>query len=248
MPHPSKTPQVSGLGPHPSIVVLTGAGISEESGLPTFRGKDGLWENRRLEDIATVEALRANPADVLRFYNERRRALRAVEPNAAHYALAELEAHFDVTVITQNVDDLHERAGSAQVLHLHGELRYATSMADPDYRHYLGDDDIHPGDTCPAGGQLRPHVVLFGEPVPNFPKATEICEQADHFIVIGTSLQVYPAASLIDCPPPDCPCTLIDPAAEAIDTARDVIPIPETATTGVPWVVNALIAEQRQRS
>lgn len=245
----TRTPHPSPLHPlKPHIVILTGAGISEASGLPTFRSQGGLWENRRLEEIATIEALEANPADVLRFYNERRRALRAVVPNAAHYALAELETHFQVSIITQNVDDLHERAGSTKVLHLHGELRYATSMTDPAYRHYLGDDDIHPGDTCPAGGQLRPHVVLFGENVPHFPAATGICERADFFIIIGTSLQVYPAAALIDYPPPDCPCFFIDPAAGEIDTSnittRDLLPIAEPAITGVPRVVKALIANR----
>jgi len=228
----------------PHIVILTGAGISEESGLPTFRGEDGLWENRRLEEIATIEALEAHPNDVIRFYNERRQALRRVEPNTAHRALVELESKFEVSIITQNIDDLHERAGSRSVLHLHGELRYATSMADPDYRLHLGDDDIQPGQTCPRGGQLRPHVVLFGESVPNFTKAIELCEQADYFLVIGTSLNVYPAAALIDHPPADCPCCFIDPNAETIPTHRNLNRIAEPATTGVPKVVNELISEQ----
>ncbi len=179
-------------------VALTGAGISAESGLRTFRGPDGLWEGHRLEEVATPEAWARDPETVLRFYNWRRAEVRAAEPNAAHRALVDLEARYTVHIVTQNIDDLHERAGSRHVLHLHGEILKARSTRDPALVIPLGGRDIHLGDRCPLGSQLRPHVVWFGEPVPAMAEAAELAAQADLFLVIGTSLVVYPAAGLVD--------------------------------------------------
>lgn len=186
------------------IVVFSGAGISAESGLQTFRAADGLWEQHRIEDVATPEAWRRDPELVLRFYNERRRAVRAAQPNAAHRALAELERRSgaEVWVITQNIDDLHERAGSSRVLHLHGDIMQARSSADDGLLYDLGDADIEPGDRCALGSQLRPHVVWFGEAVPMMEPAAALAAGADLFVVVGTSLSVYPAASLLHCIPP----------------------------------------------
>jgi len=225
------------------VVVLTGAGISTESGLPTFRGSGGLWETYSFEEIACVEALEENPAAVLRFYNERRQAMRKAAPNPAHYALARLESAYRVSIITQNVDDLHERGGSSDILHLHGELRFAKSMRDPHYRIDLGDRDLQLGDTCPTGGQLRPDVVLFGEAVPNMTAAIELCQSADYLIVIGTSLQVYPAAGLLDCIDSDCPCILIDPSADQVAKGRKIHAIPEPASTAAPKLVDQLLQQ-----
>jgi len=193
------------------LVVFTGAGMSAESGLATFRGNGGLWENHDVRDVASPQAWRLNPNLVLRFYNERRRQMRACKPNAGHHALVELEKHFEVDIITQNVDDLHERAGSSRVLHLHGELGKVRSCKDPSYVKAIDGDEIHVGDLCPAGGQLRPHIVWFGEDVPLFGEAVSIAETADLFVVIGSSLAVYPAASLIDYVRSEVPVFLIDP-------------------------------------
>ena len=172
------------------IVVLSGAGISAESGLQTFRGADGLWEGHRVEDVATPEAWAANPGLVLDFYNQRRRAVLAAEPNAAHRALVELERAYDVRIVTQNVDDLHERAGSSQVLHLHGEVMLARSTRDPRLVRHLGERDIELGDVCELGSQLRPHIAWFGEMVPAMDEAVELVAEADVLLVVGTSLQV----------------------------------------------------------
>lgn len=224
------------------IVVLSGAGISVESGLPTFRGADGLWENHRLEEVATPEAFARDPDLVLRFYNERRKKLREVEPNAAHLALARLQEHFRVSIITQNIDDLHERAGSRGVLHLHGELKKARSVADPAYVVDLGDGDIAPGDTCPKGGQLRPHVVWFGEAVPALGEAAEIVSSADALLVVGTSLQVYPAASLVFYAPLECPRFLVDPSFDAAGfDIPQLTTITAPAAQGVPQLVERWI-------
>lgn len=192
------------------LVVLTGAGISAESGIKTFRDADGLWENHRIEDVATPEAWRRNPELVLEFYNQRRRQLLEVQPNAGHRALAELEAQFDVWVITQNVDDLHERAGSSRVLHLHGELRKVRSERYEDIV-YGWDGDLHLGDHCERGTQLRPHIVWFGESVPMLEKAAKLARQADIFLIVGTSLQVYPAAGLMAYASPEIPFIYVDP-------------------------------------
>jgi NAD-dependent deacetylase len=193
------------------LVVFTGAGMSAESGISTFRGNGGLWENHDLREVASHEGWVMDPYLVLRFYNERRKQMRRCQPNEGHLALARLEEQFDVQIITQNVDDLHERAGSTRVLHLHGELTKVRSCKNPDYVRVLQGDEIHVGDLCPEGGQLRPHIVWFGEEVPLFDTAVASVETADLFVVIGTSLAVYPAASLVDYVPAGVPIYLIDP-------------------------------------
>jgi len=198
------------------VVILTGAGMSAESGISTFRDSGGLWEEYRVEDVATIEGYQRNPELVLNFYNERRRQLPLVRPCHGHELVAELEKDFDVTVITQNVDNLHERAGSTKVIHLHGELDKATSTwspNDPKQIVTLSPDhpDIHIGDTAADGSQLRPFIVWFGEPVPEIERAAMISSKADIFVVIGTSLNVYPAAGLIQYVPENAPIYLIDP-------------------------------------
>lgn len=192
------------------IVVLSGAGISAESGIKTFRDADGLWENHKIEEVASPEGFAKNPELVLEFYNQRRRQLDEVQPNEAHKILAELEKNFIVEIITLNVDDLHERAGSTNVLHLHGELKKARPV-DNDQIILPCNSDIHLGDCDERGVQLRPHIVWFGETVPEMEKAVEIASNADIFIIIGTSLQVYPAAGLIHEIPEHCELYLIDP-------------------------------------
>lgn len=180
------------------VVVLSGAGISAESGLKTFRNSDGLWENYRIEDVATPEAWTKDRNLVLRFYNERRKQVRNAIPNAAHLALASLQEKFDVHIITQNIDDLHERAGSKKVLHLHGEILKSRSTIDPHLTYEIKGDDLLEGEKCELGSQLRPHIVWFGEMVPTLEDAAKIVSQADILIVVGTSLVVYPAASLVN--------------------------------------------------
>ena len=223
------------------IVVLTGAGISAESGIRTFRGSDGLWEEHRIEDIATFEAWQRNPALVLDFYNQRRKQLYEVKPNAAHLALVELEKNFDVHIITQNVDDLHERAGSGQVLHLHGELKKARSTVDDNLIHTLDGWELKLGDLCARGSQLRPHIVWFGEAVPMIEPAAALASEADIFIVIGTSLNVYPAAGLIHFAKPGIPVYLIDPQAEMPGGVSNLSILREAAGTGVPRLVKQLM-------
>ncbi len=198
------------------MVILTGAGMSAESGISTFRDSGGLWEQHRVEDVASIEGYERNPKLVLDFYNERRRQLPTVKPCRGHELVAALEQHFDVTVITQNVDDLHERAGSTNVVHLHGELMKATSTLNPnDPRQIVTLDadhmDIHLGDKAADGSQLRPFIVWFGEAVPEIERAAYIASEADIFVVIGTSLNVYPAAGLIQYVPSHAPIYLIDP-------------------------------------
>lgn len=192
------------------IVVFSGAGISAESGVKTFRDHDGLWENHRIEDVASPEGFRKNPQLVLDFYNTRRRQLNEVEPNDAHLILAELQEFYDVEIITQNVDDLHERAGSKKVLHLHGELK-KTRPIDSDVDIVVWENDLNVGDKNDKGVQLRPHIVWFGETVSEMENAIEITSTADYFIVIGTSMTVYPAAGLIHYLPDDCEIFVIDP-------------------------------------
>ena len=213
------------------IVVLTGAGISAESGISTFRDSDGLWEHYRVEDVATHEAYERNPELVLNFYNERRRQLFAAQPNEAHRLLAKLEERYDVQIITQNIDDLHERAGSTHVLHLHGELTKGRSDVNANLIVDIGQKDIHIGDLAPDGTQLRPHIVWFGEAVPNIEPAAAMCEQADIFIVIGTSMAVYPAAGLIHYVPAATPCYVVDP--KEVPVSRRVTFIKDVATRGV---------------
>lgn len=195
------------------LVVLSGAGISAESGVKTFRDSDGLWENHRIEDVASPEGFARNPQMVLDFYNARRKQLNEVLPNDAHKILAELEKDFDVEIITQNVDDLHERAGSSKVIHLHGELKKARPV-NSDSKVIPWEGDLNLGDLNFEGIQLRPHIVWFGEMVPEMNKAIAITEKADIFLVIGTSMQVYPAAGLIHYIPEDCEVFVIDPNLE----------------------------------
>ena len=222
------------------IVVLTGAGISAESGINTFRGADGLWEGHDIMEVASPSGWKNNPALVLDFYNKRRAQLHTVLPNKAHHALKDLEAHYDVTIITQNVDDLHERAGSSQVIHLHGELLKVRSQFDQelvlDWK-----DDLHLGDFCEYNHQLRPHIVWFGEEVPMMEKAMEITAQADILLIIGTSMQVYPAAGLVSYTPYDTPIYFIDPEPNIAPKGNLKI-IKERATVGVPYVVESLIS------
>jgi NAD-dependent deacetylase len=226
-----------------TIVVLTGAGISAESGLKTFRGDGGLWEGHRVEDVATPDAWARDPALVLEFYNERRRHVRAAQPNAAHKALVELEQAYDVHIVTQNVDDLHERAGSSQVLHLHGEILLARSTKDPNSTKHLGDADIALGDTCLLGSQLRPHIVWFGEEVPALEDAAKIVARADIFLCVGTSLQVYPANSLIFAAPRRARRIVINPEVPDLVPQAVCECIAKPACEGVPAVVDSLLRE-----
>ncbi|MCD0473193.1 NAD-dependent deacylase [Flavobacterium sp. EDS] len=215
------------------LVVLTGAGISAESGIKTFRDSDGLWEGHDVMDVATPDGWYKNPELVLDFYNQRRKQLKEVTPNLGHIILAELEKDFDVHIITQNVDDLHERAGSTKVLHLHGELLKVRSSQD---LNYILDwhDDLLMNHLDKKGNQLRPHIVWFGEEVPALEEAIEIAEQADYFAVIGTSLQVYPAAGLISYTPANAPLFYIDPKPIKIPNLRNKIEvIPEIASKGM---------------
>ncbi|MCS6929262.1 MAG: NAD-dependent deacylase [Saprospiraceae bacterium] len=225
------------------IVILTGAGISAESGLATFRDPEGIWAKYRLEDVATPEGWYKNPELVLDFYNARRRQLLQAKPNAAHYALADLEAFFEeVHIITQNIDDLHERAGSTRVLHLHGELRKVRSTHYPELV-YPWDGDLHLGDCCERGAQLRPHVVWFGEEVPLLPHAADLTQKADAFVVVGTSLAVYPAASLAIYAPEDIPSYYVDPNPQLtweMRRLRRLKVVSKPATQGVPLVVDEL--------
>ena len=218
------------------IVVLTGAGMSAESGLSTFRDNDGLWEKHNVYDVATPEAFQRDPELVLRFYNERRRQLAIVQPNRAHRLLAELERHYQVTIVTQNVDDLHERGGSTRVVHLHGELTKARSSSNPHEIRNIGYRDIRLGDSCKGGSQLRPHIVWFGEEVPMLAAAVDIVRTADDLLIVGTSLQVYPAAGLVHEVERDVPITVIDPAIPTSRVSRARF-IHKSAVEGVAeWV------------
>lgn len=221
------------------IVVLSGAGISKESGIPTFRdAADGLWENHRIEDVATPEAWKKDRELVLRFYNERRKAARAVQPNAGHYALAELEKIHDVYIVTQNVDDLHERAGSTNVLHLHGSLFESRSTLDPKLVYKIDGDHINIGNKCELGSQLRPNIVFFGEDVPNITVAMDTCFDAEAFIVVGTSMNVYPAAGLVDFVQHGVPIYVVDP--NVVRSGSRYIKICESATVGLPMVIEQI--------
>ena len=219
------------------IVILTGAGMSAESGIKTFREADGLWEEHDIMEVASPQGFERNPELVLDFYNQRRRQLLQVKPNSAHFAIAALENNYDVTVITQNIDDLHERAGSTHVVHLHGELLKARSSLDPELVYDIT-KDINLGDTCSKKSQLRPHIVWFGESVPMLDKAIGITAFADYLIIIGTSMQVYPAASLVHYVKPAIPIFFIDPnpSIQPKDFNNLTI-IPEKATIGVSILV-----------
>ncbi len=224
------------------IVVLTGAGISKESGIKTFRESDGLWEEYRIEDVATYEAWENNPELVLEFYNQRRKQLLDVKPNPAHYALVELEQKYDVQIITQNVDDLHERAGSKKILHLHGELKKSRSSIDS-MIYPIDGWELKMGDLCEKGSQLRPHIVWFGEPVPNIAEASRLSMLANIFIIIGTSLNVYPAAGLVHYVKPHIPKYLIDPNDCKSEKIKNLTIIKENAGTGIPSLVKKLLKE-----
>ncbi len=215
------------------LVVLSGAGISAESGIATFRDSDGLWEGHDVMEVASPEGWRNNPELVLDFYNQRRKAALEVEPNEAHTGIADLEKHFDVTVITQNIDDLHERAGSSNVIHLHGKLFESRSTADPSLIYTMEGWELKMGDLCEKGSQLRPNIVWFGEMVPMIEVAARIAAQSDIFVVVGTSLVVYPAASLIDYVDTDVPKYLIDPKVPPVSGYYNLTPIEEKATVGV---------------
>jgi NAD-dependent deacetylase len=214
------------------LVVLSGAGISAESGLRTFRDSDGLWEEHRIEDVATPRAWRRDPQLVLDFYNMRRKNVMEALPNAAHEGLAALEEYYDVHIVTQNIDDLHERAGSKKVLHLHGEILKMRSEED-EMLVYPILDDIALGDTAEDGAQLRPHIVWFEEAVPMISEAIPIMQSADVFLLIGTSLAVYPAAGLVDYVRPEVVKYVIDKAIPPISHYSNIFPIEKTATEGI---------------
>jgi NAD-dependent deacetylase len=214
------------------LVILSGAGISQESGLKTFRDMGGLWENYNVDDVASIDGWYRNPELVMDFYNQRRKQLFDAKPNDGHYGIAELENWFDVTVITQNVDDLHERAGSTKVLHLHGELRKVRSTIEPNLVYTLDGWELKMGDKCEKGSQLRPNIVWFGEAVPAFYDAIPIVENTDIIVVIGTSLVVYPAAGLVHYAKPKTPVFVVDPnRPDAV--LKNVVYIDEKAGTGV---------------
>ena len=229
------------------ITVLTGAGVSAESGISTFRDSDGLWEQHRVEDVASIEGWYRNPSLVLDFYNARRRQLASVRPNAAHVAIASLEDEFDVTVVTQNVDNLHERAGSTRIIHLHGELtkvRPENCCCDMDGFSEetvfdIGFDEIHIGDKAPNGAQLRPHIVWFGEAVPKIDAAIDAVEAADIVLIVGTSLQVYPAAGLYRYAKMDSPIYIIDPNEVPVSDSR-ITHIKDVATKGMETFKNLI--------
>jgi NAD-dependent deacetylase len=225
------------------IVILTGAGISAESGLKTFRDSDGLWEGYNIYDVATPEAWQRNPEMVQDFYNMRRKSVLEAEPNAAHFALARLESKYDVTIITQNIDDLHERAGSSNIVHLHGIITKSQSDINPELTYDIEGWELKMGDTCELGSQLRAHVVWFGEAVPMIEEASRICAKADILLIIGTSLQVYPAAGLINFVPRTSQRYLIDPKANEMSAGGNIITIPERAVTGVTKLVEELLKD-----
>ena len=225
---------------HKHLVVLTGAGISAESGLKTFRDSDGLWEGHPVEEVCTAQAWRRNPARVLEFYNQRRRAMVSAAPNFAHRCLAALEQFLKVSIITQNVDDLHERAGSSAVLHLHGELRKSRSNIDETLVYEIPGTDLNLGQQCEKGSQLRPHIVFFGEPVPMLDQAAAIVSQADFFLIIGTSLVVYPAASLVHYAPAEIPIWVVDPRPAELSGMVQVTYLAQKASSGVRQVAQIL--------
>lgn len=223
------------------LVVLTGAGISAESGIPTFRDAGGLWEGFKVEDVATPEAWHRNPDLVLDFYNQRRKRALEVKPNRGHEILAELEAHFNVTVVTQNVDNLHERAGSSHVIHLHGSLFESRSTIDESLVYPITGWELNPGDTCEKGSQLRPNIVWFGELVPMMEVAIQYAARADLFLVVGTSLVVYPAAGLVHYVSLDVPKFLVDPNIPDLTFPGRVEVVQDKASTGLQKIKTRLI-------
>jgi NAD-dependent deacetylase len=226
----------------PKLVVLSGAGMSADSGINTFRDSDGLWEGHDIQEVATPEGFHRNPGLVLKFYNDRRQNIREAEPNAGHKALVALEEAYQVSIVTQNIDDLHERAGSSHVIHLHGEIFKAQSSENPYLVSDLGDRDIHIGDIAEDGAQLRPHVVWFGEPVPKIMEAAAEVADADIVLIIGTSMVVYPAAGLIDYAPSDTEVYVVNPDVSAMaQQSRGVHTIAKRAAEGVPELVHQLL-------
>lgn len=221
------------------LVIFSGAGISAESGINTFRDAGGLWENHRIEDVATPEAFAKNPALVLQFYNQRRKQVLLASPNAAHIAIAKAEEKFDVSIITQNIDNLHERAGSSKVFHLHGEIIKAKNCLDDGVLHDVSGTELNIGDVDEHGNQLRPHVVWFGESVPMIEKAIPLIKQADILIVVGTSLNVYPAAGIIEYAKHNAKKYLIDPHFTGSPRGNFNI-ISESATSGIPVLLSKL--------
>ena len=225
------------------VVVLTGAGISAESGISTFRDSGGLWEQYPVEDVASIDGWYRNPELVQRFYNERRKGMLNAEPNEAHRQLVRLEDYYDVSIITQNVDNLHERAGSKNVLHLHGELTKACSEKNHDYIVDIDGWELKHGTLAPDGSLLRPYIVWFGEAVPMMDAAIELCEEADIFILVGSSLNVYPAAGLIHYVPPKAKCYLVDP--KEVSVSRKMTVFAEKASTGVRKIVDELVEQAK---
>lgn len=225
------------------VIVFTGSGVSAESGIKTFRDSGGLWEEYNISDVATPEAWQRNPALVLDFYNKRRKQVMEAQPNAAHLALKKLEEKFDVTIITQNIDDLHERAGSKNIVHLHGEIRKMRSSKYSELIYDVNGWEIQMGQTCEKGTQLRPHIVWFGEMVPEMERAAWITSTAEVFIVIGTSLEVYPAASLVDYAPLEAEKYFVDPHAKTISHHSNLSIIKEKAAEGVPKLVQKLLSQ-----
>lgn len=226
------------------VVVLTGAGISAESGIATFRDANGLWEGHDVYSVATPEGWRRDPELVLEFYNQRRKQAKDIQPNAGHKALAELEQYFDVTIITQNIDNLHEKAGSTKVVHLHGQLFQCRSTLDEKLVFDMDHWELKVGDKCPRGSQLRPNVVWFGEPVYMMEVAIDIAAEADIFLVVGTSMVVYPAASLIDFVGEDVPKYIIDPVIPEVRLIPNLNLVEAKATVGVPAVVKQLLSRK----
>ena len=222
------------------IVVLTGAGISAESGLMTFRDSDGLWEGYDIHEVATATAWKRNPALVLEFYNMRRKNIKEAQPNAAHYALAELEGDFDVHIVTQNIDDLHERAGSTNILHLHGEILKMRSEKNESLVYPIN-DEIKIGEKAEDGAQLRPHIVWFEEPVPMMEKAALLAKEADIFLIVGTSLVVYPAASLVNYVPFHVHKFIVDKKIPYLSFSQDITTIEKPATEGMKEVIPLLL-------
>ncbi len=223
------------------IIVFTGAGISAESGINTFRDSGGLWEQHKIEDVATPEAWHRNPGMVLDFYNQRRKQVLEANPNAAHISIVELEKKYEVVVVTQNIDDLHERAGSSKVLHLHGEIRKSRSSLDSRLIYEIKGWELRHGEKCEKGSQLRPHIVWFGEMVPAMEDASWLTSMADIFIIIGTSLEVYPAANLVMYTKASCEKYLIDPKAKVPSGVSDINIINEKAGIGVPALIKKLL-------
>jgi NAD-dependent deacetylase len=222
------------------LVVFTGAGISAESGIKTFRDSDGLWENYRIEDVATPQAWHKDKSLVLDFYNQRRAQCLHAKPNAAHKALAQLEKQFKVSIITQNIDNLHERAGSKNVLHLHGEIMKSRSTIDSNLIYDIAGTNLNLNDQCEKGSQLRPHIVWFGEAVPMMEAACRLASKADIFVVIGSSLMVYPAASLLEYAPSSIPKFIIDPSIPNVEHINNITPIQATAVNGMKTLLKKL--------